>query len=117
MRKEFEGVGKGGITEVRVNAMSARGGGEGNPVCYFSSRVLIPSPPPPPSPFTTPSNACHTGYKSAVLTSKHKLYVVQLEVISETGRVKTRTRWTREEERTETLSSLLPRAPLSPPHL
>ena len=44
MRKEFEGVGKGGITEVRVNAMSARGGREGNPVCYFSSRVLIPSP-------------------------------------------------------------------------
>ena len=44
MRKEFEGVGKGGITEVRVNAMSARGGREGNPVCYFSSRVLIPYP-------------------------------------------------------------------------
>ena len=44
MRKEFEGVGKGGITEVRVNAMSARGGREENPVCYFSSRVLIPSP-------------------------------------------------------------------------
>ena len=43
MRKEFEGVGKGGITEVRVNAMFARGAREGNPVCYFSSRVLIPS--------------------------------------------------------------------------
>ena len=26
MRKEFEGVGKGGITEVRVNAMSSRRG-------------------------------------------------------------------------------------------
>ena len=87
MRKEFEGVGKGGITEVRVNAMSARGGREGNPVCYFSSRVLIPSPP-----FTTPSNACHTGYKSGVLTSKHRLYVVQLQAISKTGRVKTKTR-------------------------
>ena len=35
MRKEFEGVGKGGITEVCVNAMSLRGGREGNPVCYF----------------------------------------------------------------------------------
>ena len=44
MRHEFEGVGKGGITEVRVNAILARGGREGNPVCYFSSRVLIPSP-------------------------------------------------------------------------
>ena len=47
MRKELEGVGKGGMTEVHVNAMSARGGREGNPVCYFSSRVLIPSPVPP----------------------------------------------------------------------
>ena len=36
----------------------------------------------PPRPFTTPSNACHTGYKSGVLTSKHKLNVVQLEAIS-----------------------------------
>ena len=71
----------------------------------------------PPRPFTTPSNACHTGYKSGVLTSKHKLYVVQLQAISKTGHVKTRTRWMREEERTETLSSLLPRAPLSPPSL
>ena len=87
MRKEFEGVGKGGITEVRVNAMSARGGREGIPACYFSSRVRIPSPP-----FTTPSNACHTGYKSVVLTSKHKFYVVQREAISKTGHVKTRTR-------------------------
>ena len=87
MRKEFEGVGKGGITEVRVNAMSARVGREGNPVCYFSSRVLIPS-----RSFYYSLKCLLTGYKSGVLTSKHKLYVVQLEAISKTGRVKTRTR-------------------------
>ena len=45
MRQEFEGVGKEGMTEVRVKAMAARGEREGIPVCYFSSRVLIPSPP------------------------------------------------------------------------
>ena len=47
MRQEFEGVGKEGMTEVRVNAIAARGRREGIPVCRFSSRVLIPSPFPP----------------------------------------------------------------------
>lgn len=46
MRQEFEGVGKEGMTEVRVNAIAARGRREGIPVCRFSSRVLIPSPFP-----------------------------------------------------------------------
>ena len=45
MRQEFEGVGKEGMTEVRVNAMATRGQREGIPVCRFCSRVLIPSPP------------------------------------------------------------------------
>ena len=36
MRQEFEGVGKEGMTEVRVNTMAARGGREGNPVCRLS---------------------------------------------------------------------------------
>ena len=40
MRQEFEGVGKEGMTEVRVNAMAARGRREGIPVCRSSSRVL-----------------------------------------------------------------------------
>ena len=44
MRQEFKGVGKEGMTEVRVNAMAARGRREGIPVCRFSSRVLVPSP-------------------------------------------------------------------------
>ena len=37
MRQEFEGVGKEGMTEVRVNAMAARGRREGIPVCRFSA--------------------------------------------------------------------------------
>ena len=45
MRQEFEGVGKEGMTEVRVNAMAARGRREGIPVCPSSSRVLNHPPP------------------------------------------------------------------------
>ena len=41
------------------------------------------------------------------------LGVVQLKAISKTGRVRKRTRWKREQERTGTLSSLLPRPPLT----
>ena len=57
MRQEFEGVGKEGMTEVRVNAMAARGRREGIPVCRSSSRVLNHPPPL----FTTRWNACYTG--------------------------------------------------------
>ena len=108
MRQEFEGVGKEGTTEVRVKAMAARGRREGIPVCRFFSRVLIPPPP-----FTTRWNACYTGYNSGVSNSKTLALRGATIGYSKTGRVRKRTQWTREQERTGTLSSLPSRAPLT----